>query len=44
METSLPGGDEDAPHPVILDDAPHGSHPLPLSGVGGVMVLNQYTY
>ena len=37
--TNIPGGDEDPAHPVVLDDAPHGCDPLPLPGVGGVVVL-----
>ena len=40
MEASLPGRDEDASHPVILYNAPHGRHPLPLPWIGGVVVLN----
>ena len=39
----LPGGYEDPANPVILDDSPHGSDSLPLSGVVGVVVLGQLT-
>ena len=37
----LPGGYEDTADPVVLDDATHGSDPLPLPGVVGVVVLGQ---
>ena len=37
----LPGGYEDPADPVILDDSTHGSDPLPLPGVVGVVVLGQ---
>ena len=37
----VPGGYEDPADPVVLDDAPHGGDPLPLPGVGGVVVLRQ---
>ena len=32
---------EDSAHSVILDDPAHGRYPLPLPGVGGVVVLRQ---
>ena len=32
----VPGGYEDPADPVILDDAPHGGHPLPLPDIAGV--------
>ena len=41
MSKFSPGWYEDAAHSVILDDPAHGCHPLPLPGVGGVVVLGQ---
>ena len=35
----IPGWYEDSANPVLLDCAAHGGDPLPLPGVGGVVVL-----
>ena len=40
-QPDVPGGYEDPADPVILDDSSHGSDPLPLPGVVGVVVLGQ---
>ena len=37
----LPGGNENPANPVILDNPTHGSDPLPLPGVVGVVVLGE---
>ena len=39
----LPGRYEDPSDPVVLDDAPHGGHPLPLPDIGGVSKDNRST-